>query len=138
MFRRGKVPATAAGYAREARLLMALGPHLPVAIPQPRWVAGPSARFPGGVSGYRLLPGRPLAPADLTPAHGPALAADLAAFLLALHRVMLPGDRARGLPGPPAEILGWEGTYVTVLPALRARLTPAEYEAVARWWAAFL
>jgi aminoglycoside 2''-phosphotransferase len=136
VFRIRKHPQAEAGYAKEARLLPALGPHLPVAVPAPRWVAGPSARFPGGVLGYPLLPGTPLQPAHLTPASGPRLATEIAGFLRALHR--FPVAEALGLPSPDSEMAGWAAMQATVLPALRGLLAAAEYQTVARWWAAFL
>jgi aminoglycoside phosphotransferase (APT) family kinase protein len=133
-FRLARNAAAAAGYAKERRLLPALRPHLPLPIPDPQWVAGPSAAFPFGVIGYPLLPGRPLTPADLARGHRARLAADLAAFLRALHRVPLAEVAALGLPGPADRAARWEAMRATTLPMLRDRLSADEYVLVARWW----
>jgi aminoglycoside phosphotransferase (APT) family kinase protein len=126
--------AAAAGYAREQRLLPALRPHLPLPIPDPRWVAGPSAAFPFGVRGYPLLPGAPLAPADLARGDAGRLTADLAAFLRALHTVPPAVTAPLALPGPADRQARWTQMRDDTRPALRAALSADEYAAVAHWW----
>ena len=138
VFRIARNRAAAAGHAREARLLPALRSRVPVAIPDPRWHAGPSAQFPFGVIGYPKLPGTPLSPALLSRADKTALAAGLAAFLLALHRFPVEEARALGLPGPGERERELATLRGEVLPPLRAALAAEEYRAVSRWWDAFL
>jgi aminoglycoside phosphotransferase (APT) family kinase protein len=134
VFRLARNAAAAAGYAKERRLLPVLRPHLPLPIPDPRWIAGPSAAFPFGVLGYPLLPGRPLTPADLARGHAARLAADLAAFLRALHRVPLAETAALGLPGPADRAVRWEAMRAATLPVVRAAFSADEAAAVGRWW----
>ncbi|MEX1021507.1 MAG: phosphotransferase, partial [Dehalococcoidia bacterium] len=74
----------------EQRLLPAIAPHLPVEVARITHLAGPDERFPLGVAVHRMIEGDAATPADMTP----ALAADVGAFLAALHRVPL--DVARG------------------------------------------
>ncbi|WP_369139277.1 phosphotransferase [Modestobacter versicolor] len=86
----------------EARLLRALVPRLPLAVPEPVF-ADPD----DGVLAYRLLPGRPL----LGHAGTPAQARQLGRFLRELHAVdpagLVPVEEAdphdwlTGLTGPP-------------------------------------
>jgi aminoglycoside phosphotransferase (APT) family kinase protein len=134
VFRIARNPAPAAGYIREQRLLPAIRPHLPVPIPDPQWVAGPSVAFPFGVMGYPLLPGAPLAPAALARGHAAWLAADLAAFLRALHQVPVSVLTPLALPGPADRRARWAQMRDATRPAVRAALTGGEYAAVARWW----
>lgn len=133
-FRIAKNAAATAGQAKEARLLPALGPWLPVPVPDPRWHAGPSARFPFGVLGYRLLPGVPLDPAHLARADGAEIAAGVAAFLRALQKFPPAEALALGLPGPAARRARWEQMHAVTVPYLRAALPAAEYDTLARWW----
>jgi aminoglycoside phosphotransferase (APT) family kinase protein len=134
VFRVGKNSDAVAGHTREAHLLPALAPTLPVAIPAPRWYAGPSSALPFGAIGYPKLPGTVLQPGALGPVQGRRLAADLARFLLALHRIAADQVANLGLPEhlSPRALLGAIGA--DALPALRAELTRVEYERVRRWW----
>jgi aminoglycoside phosphotransferase (APT) family kinase protein len=134
VFRIARNAAAAAGYNKERRLLPLLRSYLPLPIPDPQWAAGPSAAFPFGVIGYPLLPGQPLAPAHLTPTTLPRLAADVAAFLRALHRVPLAALANCDLPEPAARAAQWAQMRADTLPVVSALLTEAEYATVARWW----
>ena len=137
VFRVGKNARAAESYQREARLLPALAPRLPVAIPYPRWRARPSAALPFGALGYPMLPGVPLSP-DRLPPDGAPLAAALAGFLLALHRISpdaaQPWGRADAGDGPPR----WRAVRATTMPALASALTHAEWRVLDRWWDRFL
>lgn len=134
VFRVGLNKAAAEGHTMEARLLPALAPQVPVAIPRPSWHAGPSPRFPFGVLGYPLLPGVPVAPRHLTESGLEALAAALAHFLLALHRFPAVEALACGVPGPQERWARLERMRDDTLPALRLLLAANEYTLVARWW----
>ncbi len=130
--------SAADGHAKETRLLPALQGRVPVAVPDPRWHAGPSAAFPFGLIGYPKLPGAPLLPELLARADLPGLAARIAAFLLALHRFPPEEAAALGLPGPDDREAELAAMRAEVLPPLRAALTREEYRTVRRWWDTFL
>ncbi len=141
VFRIARNQDAADGYAREALLLPAVGPLLPVAVPAPRWHAGPSESFPFGVLGYLKLHGRPLQPRDLVAGNAARIARDVAAFLVALHRVPPRVVTALELPDlsdPGDWEVGRPRLRDDVTPALRGVLTPHEYATVERWWDGFL
>ncbi len=123
-----------AGHAKEARFLPVLRGRLPVAVPDPRWHAGPSEHFPFGALGYPKLPGAPLLPEHLAGTSLASVAGGVAAFLLALHRI--PREEAGGLPvmGPEAHRHELAALRDEVLPTLRGTLTEREYRIVTRWW----
>ncbi|HKP76607.1 MAG TPA: phosphotransferase [Longimicrobiaceae bacterium] len=77
--------------AREAGVLPKLAPLLPLPIPMPLWVGEPSPRFPWPFAGYRLIPGRTLASADLSADERRGAARVLAAFLRMLHALLPDG-----------------------------------------------
>ncbi|EDY45031.1 GNAT family acetyltransferase [Streptomyces sp. SPB074] len=80
-----------------------LAGRLPLPVPLPRAIAEPSARFPRAWLLTTWVPG---APADHAPAtDGPASAAALAAFLLALHRPA-PAEAPTGYFGRGAPLAG--------------------------------
>ena len=137
VFRIPRVPEAGARYASEARLLPLIKPYLPFAVPEPRWYRSSSDGFPHGVIGYPRLPGRALDFADLRdPIRQPVYASQIAAILLALHRVP-----ARMLPLReqwPEQYLAWQSQHDITLPVLKNRLRADEYRRVAAWWQAFL
>jgi len=138
MFRIGKNQDAATGYAKETWLLPYLRPRVPVAVPDPRWYAGSSDRFPFGVMGYRALPGAPLQPAHLAGTDLSRLASGIAAFLLALHRIPVDEALALGLAGPADRMAELEALRDDILPPLRATLPSQDYDAVRQWWDRFL
>jgi aminoglycoside phosphotransferase (APT) family kinase protein len=85
--------------AREARLLPAIAPLLPLAIPVPERVGRPSAQYPWPFAGYRRLPGRSACAAALTEEARAAAAEPLARFLAALHTVPPAEAAAAGVEG---------------------------------------
>jgi aminoglycoside phosphotransferase (APT) family kinase protein len=88
-------------FAKELRLLPALAPLLPVAVPVPELVGEPGDGFPWPWWGARLLPGTEVADARL-PEHGrAALGAGVGAFLAALHRPEIARRLGPGLPVDP-------------------------------------
>lgn len=138
VFRVGKNGEAVAGHERELRLLPVLSASLPVAIPQPRWYAGPSERLPFGAIGYPALAGSIPQSGALGPQREARLAADLADFLLALHRVPLDSIATLGLPERTSSSAHLEALSADALPALRAELNRDEYDRVYRWWDALL
>lgn len=134
VFRIGKCPEAAAGYAREARLLPRLQRRLPVAVPEPRWHRGPCAAFPNGVIGYPLLAGQPLGDRLPAGADRQRIAADLAAFLVALHRFPVEDAADVALPGPATEQARLVALRDAVLPFLMEALPAAAARHLAEWW----
>lgn len=137
VFRIPRVPESGARYGKEVQLLPLVMPHLPVAVPQPRWYRPSSDDFPHGVVGYPKLPGRALDFADLRDSvRQPVYVSQIAAILLALHRV--PAHR---LPLPDlwsAQYRAWQNQRDVTLPVLKDRLRAGEYSRVADWWQDFL
>lgn len=87
---------SAAGYvgaiAVEDRWLPELAPHLPVPVPEPVAVGEPGDGYPFPWAVRRWVPGEPLEPMSIA---SDAFAADVGAFLRALHRIP-------AAAGPPA------------------------------------
>ena len=137
VFRVAKTPGTAERYAREACLLPVIRPHLPVAVPEPRWLVERSAAFPHGVSGYEKLPGRVLSP-EILPQDSSTLAAQVADALLALHRVPLNELAPCRMPQPEHRPAHYRRLRRETTPALRSRLGSDEFARLERWWEAFL
>lgn len=138
VIRIGKNSAAAQGYAREARLLPALAPLLPVAIPQPRWHIGSCPAFPFGAIGYPKLPGATPQPSSLPRAQRARLAHDIAAFLAALHRFPIAQSLSLGIPGPDARRTELVVMRDTVVRGLRDALERAEHQLLSAWWDRFL
>lgn len=77
--------------AREAHVLPALAPRLPLPIPVPRWVGTPTDRFRWPFVGYRRITGRTTDEAVLSSDESRAAAPVLAEFLRVLHAIPLEG-----------------------------------------------
>jgi aminoglycoside phosphotransferase (APT) family kinase protein len=73
------------GIRREIELLPRLAPRLPLPVPVPEFVGEPSPEFPWPFWGARHIPGRELAESGSPDEDRVAVAADLGAFLRALH-----------------------------------------------------
>jgi aminoglycoside phosphotransferase (APT) family kinase protein len=71
----------------ETRLLPAIAPLLPLAVPRPVYVGRPRDDYPWPFAGYPLLPGRTACAAALDEAQRTAAAEPLAHFLRSLHGV---------------------------------------------------
>lgn len=124
---------------REIALLPLLAPMLPVSVPHFAYVAEPSAAFPYPFAGYRKLPGVPLAEAPASIVRPERLAAQVGAFLTALHRFPVARAVACGVPDSSPE--HWRAQYAAMLEELRPlfpRMTPAERERTERLFAAYL
>jgi aminoglycoside phosphotransferase (APT) family kinase protein len=81
--------AVIAGIENELAVLPVLAPLLPLPIPNPTFVGGPSEEFRWPFYGCPFLPGRELADAELSDEERRRLAAPLADFLRALHSLEL-------------------------------------------------
>jgi len=80
---------------REAKILPAIAPRLPLAIPVPEKASTGDERFPWPFAGYRRIAGTTACRAALDDDARARLAAPLGRFLAALHRI--PEDEARSL-----------------------------------------
>ncbi len=89
------------GVEREIATLGRLAPHLPLPIPEPRFIGAPSDGFDWPWFGAPFLPGRELAEAALAEAHREAVGAELGAFLRALHHGGLMARIGPSLPIDP-------------------------------------
>ena len=69
----------------EARLLPAVAPRLPLAVPRPAFIGRPTDAYPYPFAGHVLIPGRTACAAALGDEPRSALAGPLGAFLAALH-----------------------------------------------------
>ena len=77
------------GTEREIRVLPKIAPLLPVPVPEPLFVGGPTEEYPWPFFGSVLLPGNDPSSAGLDAGGRVAVALQLAEFLRALHAVEL-------------------------------------------------
>jgi aminoglycoside phosphotransferase (APT) family kinase protein len=89
------------GVQREIEVLPRLATHLPLPIPNPRFVGVPSDEYPWPWFGAAYLPGVELADAGLPDERRVELGAALGGFLGALHRPALARLVGRELPVDP-------------------------------------
>ena len=138
IFRIARHASAATGHAIEAKVLPALAPRLPLAVPYPEWRVEPGAKgFPFGAIGHRRLAGEALSARSLERLGHATVASHLAAFLSALHRLPPHEAELLGVPRADRGKAQYEAMRARVMPALRTALTGAEYATLARWWDAF-
>jgi aminoglycoside 2''-phosphotransferase len=118
---------------REARLMPGLAYLLPVRIPVPERVAGPTDSLPFGASCYRKVPGVPLTPHRLASGDRPALAGQIARVLRALHSFPASEARRIGLPGP-LTAAARQRLRDQTLSALECALSADEIVMIEEWW----
>lgn len=128
----------AAGLNKEVRLLPLVRGRLPVAVPHPVWMDGPSRHFPFGVLGYPGLDGVALTPLLLTNVDQSTLACDVANLLVELHGLQITEELGECLPTPRAHWNELGRLRNTLAPALRELFSPAEYRVISGWWDSFL
>ncbi len=87
---------------REIAILPLVAPHVPLAIPAPRYAGHPTAEYPWVFAGYDLIAGAGADTTELSDDTRAALAEPLGRFLRALHAVDTAPLVERGLP--PDEI----------------------------------
>jgi len=139
IFRIARHARAAAGHAREAALLPALGSRVPSPVPAPLWRIEPgSLDFRHGAIGYRRLPGESLAPHLLPQYDVQTLAAEIAAFLAALHDFPIAEAERLGVPHSDGERPKFENLRAVVMPFLRDVLTIQEYDRLDKWSDYFL
>ncbi len=140
VFRLGTSPDVFERYQKEWRILPWLARQdLPAAVPAPRWLLAPDAALPFGGIGYPLIEGRTLTLADTEGPHGAALAEQIAAFNLSLHRLPIEEAFALGAPdGREVERAWHDADRAVSLQALAGVLGPKELASVEAWWRRFL
>lgn len=84
--------------AAESRLLPALAPALPLAVPVPRFLGRPEEEFPWPFAGYAWLEGQTACRAALSGDARRRAAAPLGAFVAALHAFPVAEARRLGAP----------------------------------------
>jgi aminoglycoside phosphotransferase (APT) family kinase protein len=72
-------------FEAETRLLPVIAPQLPVSVPVPNYLGGPTPEFDWPFAGYPLLAGRTACTADLNAEHRVRIAPALGHFLATLH-----------------------------------------------------
>lgn len=102
----------------EYHMLPQIAEHLPLAIPNPRWMGAPSQEYPWPFIGHQILPGTTACRADLSEEERASLAAPLARFLAALHRIPLAIAQEKNLSG---DLLG-RLNIARITPLLRKNL----------------
>jgi aminoglycoside phosphotransferase (APT) family kinase protein len=107
---------------REVRLLPAVAPTVPLAIPVPELVGKPGGAYPWPFAGYRYLRGQTASAAPLPDSARSAMAEPLGEFLRQLHA--FPTDRAAAL-GAPGDELGRTDVPMRIV---KARASLAELE----------
>jgi aminoglycoside phosphotransferase (APT) family kinase protein len=134
VFRVPRIPNVHLAFERQRSLLAAIGPRLPVAVPQPLWLTGPCDALPQGAIGYPKVPGRIMTEASFHASDRAALAESLALFLAALHAV--PAVEVPMLRSRNAEQRMEKEREVRddVLPVLRQRFTADEFALAEAWW----
>lgn len=129
----GRHPAAAKSYEKDAKILPAIQPQLPIPVPKPDWFIQSTAAFPNGALRYKNVPGTPLTWERVRKAKLEYLAAQLGGFLRRLHSIDIDGfrDFAQERFASRVEKLSNE-----LLPALRTLLKTQEYDAIAKWFSA--
>ncbi len=140
VLRLGTSPDVFARYEKEWRVLPWLARHrLPARVPAHRWLLEPSSDFPFGGIGYPLIEGRVITREDAEGPMGQALAGQVAAFNLAVHRLPTAEAFALGVPDGRDVSREWHLTDRDVsLHALRDVLTSTELATVEGWWRGFI
>ena len=134
----GRDPQSYRGYELESRLLPAVAPVLPTAVPAPRWLIEPSDDVPGGAIGYAKLPGGTLTLELFAGIDRAAFADAIASFLAALHRIdTAPLDYVPAA-GPHERRRSDLELRDAVMPALREHLPGHDFERVRGWWDSYI
>lgn len=114
----------------ETRILPRLAPHLPLAIPAPRFVGVPDADYPYPWAGYPRIVGTTADRIRWTDAERACCADPLARFLAALHRIPVSDADIADGPGDELARADLQKRAPMVLDRLRS-LTPRLGEAAA-------
>jgi aminoglycoside phosphotransferase (APT) family kinase protein len=129
-----RVPKSERAGARQLRLtspLRRLARLLPVPIPLPLWALPMGEPFPFGVAGYTWLDGEPLTAGD-----HPAIAAQVGAFLAAMHHLDTATLDSFRRVLPDREAVDAERERIVAIAAARLHGTqpPATMDRLEHWW----
>lgn len=138
VFRLSKNESVAAGYDREAQVLLRAAPYLDLPVPSPKWCASPSKLAPYGVLGYPKLTGVPLHKGHLETLDWHRIADDLGRFLRQLHSTPVEQFVDLDLPLFHSRPEALNQMQQNVLPHLETALSLDEYYEVRRWWEEFV
>ena len=130
----GRTKSAAKGYRYQANLLPQINSYLPVVVPNPRILSGPSERFPVGIISYPSLPDRPIKHSDATAPGWEQLASDTAEFLAALHQI--PVSALSDLETRPSLTTQLEFVEArnSTAAVMKTHLTTREFDELERWW----
>lgn len=124
----------AKGYRYEAALLPQIRSFLPVDVPDPRIVSGPSERFKGGIISYPCLRGRSIKRSDATAPGWEQLASDMAEFLAALHQISVAALTNLETRPSLTTQLEFVDARSSTTPVMKTHLTAREFDELERWW----
>lgn len=113
IFRFARFDVVARNLRREIAVLPLVQEHLSFRVPVPEWTGEHEGR---AFVGYRMIPGRPVTPADVDPDE--ALVEDIVDAISQLHRV--PIDAAGPLLGPQGRPDWWQREYLRVRGRIRS------------------
>ena len=140
VFRFARNAPAVATLQREHRLLTALGPRLPLPIPQPVFMQLDVGAAEQPFVGYPHLPGEPLWLERFAAIQDEAvygrMAADLAGFLAALHTIP-PADLGLDETEPAEAEPEWRDLYQRIEAKLFTFMNPQARQSVSRHFAAY-
>lgn len=135
VFRIAKNQLAQQGHRREWNTLSIVRRHVSgFSLPKPEHYLCQSEDFPYGLIGYKKVPGRPLAPEDITLECQEGIAQQVAEFLVALHRVPLDVLNGLELPRYPPMPLGLDDMWQRTSGYLGTHLSHDEFEHISAWW----
>lgn len=138
VFRVARIPGVHEGFEWQRDLLMAIGPRLHVAVPQPRWITGPVAGLPYGAIGYPKLDGTVMTVELFRACDQRALAADVARLAADLHALPPAEALMLQLVTPEGGMDRERPCRDAVMPVLKEHFSPEEYALAEAWWERYL
>jgi aminoglycoside phosphotransferase (APT) family kinase protein len=138
VFRVARVPRLHEGFPWQRNVLAAIGPRLHVAVPQPRWMTGPSPGLEHGAMGYRKLAGKVMTVASFAACDQQALATDIARLAADLHAIPPAETPMLRLVTPEGRMARERPCHDDVMPVLKERFSPEEYALAEAWWDRYL
>ena len=138
VFRVARVPEIHEGFAWQRELLAMLGPWLRVAVPQPRWLTGPVDGLKHGAIGYPKLDGAVMTVTWFRACDQRALAADVARLAADLHAIPPADAPMLRVVTPEGRMERERPCYDDVMPVMKERFSPEQYELAEAWWDRYL
>ena len=119
-------------HAREVALLRSIRGRLPLPVPDHRCRVEPCSAAPFGATVHKMIEGRQLDANAHTAGELDRIAADLANFLVALHRVPVDDARSVGIPNRgPSELAALRGPVMSIL---EPHLSAVQRRVLDGWW----